>query len=132
MIIETVRNKLLEFVLQIEAENPNAGEASPGEVPVQKERVTQIFHTYISGGVAHIGGKESHGDSQSIHAGSIQSDQIQQSRDASTQNMTVAHDSEKRAELLKLTELLSEHLDELKLDGNARGLIARSRRCGHS
>jgi len=116
MIIETVRNKMLEFVLRIEAENPNAGEAHPGEVPVQKERVTQIFHAHISGGVAHIGGKESHGGSQSMHAGSIQSEQIQQSRDASTQSMTVAQDTEKRAELLRLTDLLAEHMAELKLD----------------
>ncbi len=49
-ILDAVRNKLLAFALEIEAANPDAGEAEPGDVPVPPERVTQIVNTTIYGG----------------------------------------------------------------------------------
>lgn len=54
-LVETVRNRIVDFALRIEEAAPDAGEAAPGETPVPKEVVNQIFHTYVvSGGVNNI------------------------------------------------------------------------------
>jgi hypothetical protein len=50
-LVDAVRNKVLIFVLEIEAENPDAGEAPIDSNPVPQEKVSQIFNTYISGNV---------------------------------------------------------------------------------
>lgn len=119
-IIETVRNRLLEFVLQIEAEAPAAGEAEPGHAPLPQDTVTQIFHTYISGGVAHIGSKESQGGSYALHVGSMQDSQIQQGVTGSLQTISFEPHSKEREDLEKLLRLLFEHMDEMHLDARAR------------
>jgi hypothetical protein len=41
-IISAVTNRLLDFVMDIEAENPNAGEAPLSETPIAPERVQQL------------------------------------------------------------------------------------------
>lgn len=53
-LIDAVRNKVLSFVLEIEAENPDAGEAPINSNPVPQEKVAQIFNTYISGNVQNV------------------------------------------------------------------------------
>jgi len=53
-ILDTVRNRILSFVLEIEAEVPDVGEAPPNTHPIAQERVTQIFNTYISGNVSNL------------------------------------------------------------------------------
>jgi AbiTii len=53
-IIETVRNRVLNFALEIEAADPSAGEALPGSQPLPEQKVTQIFNNYISGNVGNI------------------------------------------------------------------------------
>jgi len=53
-LLDTVKNRVLNFVLEIEAEAPNAGEASPGEKSIPQERVQQVFNTVILGGSAQI------------------------------------------------------------------------------
>jgi hypothetical protein len=53
-VIETVRNKVLNFALEIEAANPSAGEAAPGSEPLPQKIVNQIFNNYISGNVGNI------------------------------------------------------------------------------
>jgi len=55
-ILGAVRSKLLGFVLDIEQANPEAGESSPGEIPVAPERVSQIYNINISGGGQVIAG----------------------------------------------------------------------------
>lgn len=50
-ILSTVRNRILNFALEIEASNPDAGEAAPGSSPVPHAKVAQIFHTNIYGNV---------------------------------------------------------------------------------
>lgn len=52
--VDTVRTRILNFVLEIEAEAPDAGEAPPNSQPLSQERVTQIFNTYISGAVQNV------------------------------------------------------------------------------
>jgi hypothetical protein len=53
-IIETVRNRVLNFALEIEAANPKAGEAAPGSKPLPDQIVNQIFNNYISGNVGNM------------------------------------------------------------------------------
>jgi len=52
--LEAVRNRVLNFVLEIEAQNPTAGEAEPNSSPVPQEKVHQIFNTYITGTVQNL------------------------------------------------------------------------------
>ncbi len=52
--LDTVRTRVLNFVLEIEAEDPGAGEAAVNSNPVPQERVHQIFNTYISGTVQNV------------------------------------------------------------------------------
>ena len=50
-MLDQVRNRILSFALEVEEENPEAGEASPGEEPpVSRDKVEQIFTTIILGG----------------------------------------------------------------------------------
>ena len=75
-IIDTVKTRLLEFVLAIENENPNAGETQPGSESMPPERVKQIFNITVMGNVGNLapGGSEfiqvSH---QEVHQGDLES-----------------------------------------------------------
>ena len=53
-IIEAVRNRILNFVLEIEKEAPDAGEAKLNKPPIPQDRVTQVFNTTIYGNVGNI------------------------------------------------------------------------------
>ncbi|HBO9749933.1 AbiTii domain-containing protein [Pseudomonas aeruginosa] len=52
--LDAVRNRILNFVLEIEAESPDAGEAPVNSSPVSQERVHQIFNTYITGTIQNV------------------------------------------------------------------------------
>lgn len=52
--LDAVRNRVLNFVLEIEAEAPDAGDAPINSSPVPQERVHQIFNTYITGNVQNV------------------------------------------------------------------------------
>lgn len=53
-LCENVRNRILNFVLDVWEEAPNAGEAAPKSNPVSKERVHQIFNIRIMGNVGNL------------------------------------------------------------------------------
>lgn len=53
-ILDKIRNNVLNFVLEIESEAPEAGEAPINSQPVDQEKVQQIFHTYITGNVQNV------------------------------------------------------------------------------
>ncbi|OOE32468.1 hypothetical protein BZG04_15205 [Salinivibrio kushneri] len=53
-ILDMIRNKVLNFVLEIESEDPEAGDAPINSKPVAEEKVNQIFHTYITGNVQNV------------------------------------------------------------------------------
>jgi hypothetical protein len=59
-IIETVRNRVLNFALEIEAANPQAGETTPGSKPLSEKIVSQIFNTNIVGNVGNLATGGSH------------------------------------------------------------------------
>jgi hypothetical protein len=52
--IDTIRTRVLNFALEIEAEAPEAGEAQPNSNPVPQERIEQIFNTNIYGNVQNL------------------------------------------------------------------------------
>src|ERR1019366_872351 len=93
-VIDAVRNKLLDFVLEIEAENPDAGEAPPGIQPVPPERVDQLVNNYFgpTGNIA------------------------QHSRDFS---QTAQVEIQPQDLAILVTEL-SNHLDDLSLDARQK------------
>ncbi len=60
-VLDAVRNKVLSFALEIEAENPEAGEAlSTADVPIPISTVNQIFNNYITGNVGNIASGSPH------------------------------------------------------------------------
>lgn len=118
-VVETVRNRLLEFVLQIEAEAPFAGEVAPGETPLPQERVSQIFNNYISGGVTHIATTDSSRDSSTVQVGSMSNSQVQQAGAHSSLTISFSRGSQERSDLERLVREMSERIAELNLDERA-------------
>ena len=59
-LLDTVRNKVLNFALKIEVEDPGAGEVPLGSPAIPKETVNQIFHTviYAESSPVAIGGRD--------------------------------------------------------------------------
>jgi AbiTii len=49
-VVEGVRNRLLEFVLELKREAPEAGDVPAAELPLSKDRVTQIVNMTIYAG----------------------------------------------------------------------------------
>lgn len=58
-VLSTIRNRVLNFALEIEAQNPEAGEAPAGSLPIPKENVSQIFNNYIYGNVGNVASGQS-------------------------------------------------------------------------
>lgn len=59
-IINTVRNRVLDFAIAVGKEAPNAGEtASSPSGNIEPAKVTQIFHTTVHGGTANVVGTAS-------------------------------------------------------------------------
>lgn len=54
-ILDVIRSKALEFVLEIEAANPDAGAAATTEPPIPLSQTDVIFNTVILGGQNAIG-----------------------------------------------------------------------------
>jgi len=55
-ILDTVRTRILEFVIAIEEKEPNAGDVEPGAEPkLSREVVSIVYKTAIYGGAANIG-----------------------------------------------------------------------------
>lgn len=59
-ILDMIRSRVLNFVLEIESEAPEAGDAPINSQPVAEEKVQQIFHTYITGNVQNVATGNSH------------------------------------------------------------------------
>jgi hypothetical protein len=53
-ILSTVRNRILNFAIEIEASNPAAGEPLSGIIPIPQETVSQIFNTNVYGNVGNV------------------------------------------------------------------------------
>jgi AbiTii-like protein len=53
-LISAVKNRILGFVLKIEAENPAAGEAIPNTQPVAREKLQPLVHNTFYGPVGNV------------------------------------------------------------------------------
>ncbi len=62
--LDGIRNRILNFCLEIESENPEAGDAPLNTNPVPQEKVSQIFNTYISGNVQNV----AHGNTEATQS----------------------------------------------------------------
>jgi phospholipase/lecithinase/hemolysin len=89
-LLSAVGNRVLDFVLKIEEENPEAGEAALNTHPVPAERIQSIVQQVFNAPVANVS-QNSHNFTQTGHVG------------VST------------AELKTLVKELTKHLDELHL-----------------
>src|SRR5664280_358148 len=94
-IVEAVRNRILEFVLRIEAENPDAGEASPNSQPVPMEKLQPLVHNVFYGSVGSVAQNSEH-FSQAVSTGIAPQD------------------------LARLITDFANHLDELNLDARQK------------
>jgi hypothetical protein len=94
-LISAVKNRILDFCLKIEAENPAAGEALPNTRPVPTEKLQPLVQNLFYGTVGNIAQNSEH-FSQSVSAG-IQTE-----------------------DLARLVTELDKHLGELGLDALQR------------
>jgi AbiTii-like protein len=53
-LVDAVRNRILNFALEIESEAPDAGEAPINKPLLSQDKVTQVFNTTIYGNVGNI------------------------------------------------------------------------------
>jgi hypothetical protein len=53
-LISAIKNRILDFVLQIEAENPDAGEAPPNSQPVPNEKLQPLVNNMFYGPVGSV------------------------------------------------------------------------------
>ena len=75
-MIDTVKTKILTMALEIEAEDPTAGDIASSQSSIPDSRVNQIFYTTIHGGQIHNFSAGSTGVSQTVNqvqAGDIKS-----------------------------------------------------------
>lgn len=59
-VLDAVRNRLLEFAIEIEAREPEAGEAAANSEPLPQPVVTKIFNTVIMGDVQNMSAGAEH------------------------------------------------------------------------
>jgi AbiTii len=52
--LDSIRNKVVKFALELESRDPEAGEAMKNENQIPKEQVQQIFNTVIKGDVGNV------------------------------------------------------------------------------
>lgn len=71
-IIDTVRNSLLRFILEIEEMDPDAGESRQEDPKLSPDKVTQTFNNYILGNHNIVGSGSSL--TQSVHQNITQGD----------------------------------------------------------
>lgn len=46
-VLDSIRNRVLNFVLELEKEAPQAGEVSVAELPISRHEIHQIFQTFV-------------------------------------------------------------------------------------
>jgi hypothetical protein len=74
-VLDAVRNRTLQFALEIERQAPGAGDVAIGAKPLPEERVSQIFNTIILG------------DAQTVAIGTGITQQVQQLRPGSLDDL---------------------------------------------
>ncbi|RXE49133.1 AbiTii domain-containing protein [Chromohalobacter israelensis] len=52
--LDSIRNRILNFALEIESIDPDVGESAPGKSIIDERQVQQVFNTYITGDVQNM------------------------------------------------------------------------------
>ena len=125
-ILDEIRNRVLSFVLEIEAEDPEAGEAEINSNPVPQERIQQIFHTHIAGDVQNVSIGSHDFKQQATNANaelfsqlidalkSIEDSELKEKLISSAKEMRSTQGTEKfKDEYKKFISLLADHLQVL-------------------
>ena len=125
-ILDEIRNRVLSFVLEIEAEDPEAGEAEINSNPVPQERIQQIFHTHIAGDVQNVSIGSHDFKQQATNANaelfsqlidalkSIEDSELREKLISSAKEMRSTQGTEKfKDEYKKFISLLADHLQVL-------------------
>ena len=81
-LVDTVKTRVLNFVIGIEAEDPDAGEAPLHQPPLSQEKTTQIFNTYISGNVQNVAAGGSDFRQKAISSSGLSDEMFQKLLDA--------------------------------------------------
>jgi hypothetical protein len=68
-VVDGVRNRLLEFVLELKREAPDAGDVPASELPISKDQVTQIVNMTIYAGAVTDQSVNVHGVAGNIAGG---------------------------------------------------------------
>lgn len=63
-VVDTIKTKILNFVLEIEMINKDAGDVEINSTPIPQEQVSQIFNINISGSVGNLASGNSHSNIQ--------------------------------------------------------------------
>jgi hypothetical protein len=90
-MISAIKNRILDFVLQIEAEDPNAGDAAVNSHPIASDKLQSLVHNHFYAAVGNLA-QASHEFSQ-------------------TATVVISPN-----ELSNLVAEFTNHVDELKLD----------------
>ncbi len=53
-LIDTVRNRVLNFVIELESESPDAGESPINKPSISRDKIAHVFNTTIYGNVGNI------------------------------------------------------------------------------
>ena len=101
-ILSEIRNRVLSFVLEIEAQEPAAGEAPLNSKPLPDEKVHHIFNTFISG------------DVQNVATGSHSFEQHAIKNEANDKLFNELLDALRELEQPKITDLISSNVEDMR------------------
>ena len=127
-ILDEIRNRVLSFVLEIEAEDPKAGEAKINSNPVPQEKIQQFFYTHIAGDVQNVSTGSHNFKQQATNTNanaelfsqlidalqSIEDSELRENLISSVEEMRSTQGTEKfKEEYKKFMSLLADHLQVL-------------------
>lgn len=101
-MVDTIKTKILNFVLDIEMINKDAGDVEINSNPIPQEKVSQIFNITISGNVQNLASGNSHSNIQQTNNTQLPQDFIRLIQDLNQSDI----DDEIASEVAKKIEIL--------------------------
>ena len=121
-LVDTVKTRVLNFVIEIEAEDPDAGEAPLHQPPLSQEKTTQIFNTYITGNVQNFAAGGSDFRQKAISSSGLSDEVFQQLLGAVMR-------TEADTEIIKTMTALVEEMREASSTTQFKNITCRSCLC---
>lgn len=122
-IVDTIKTKILNFVLDIEMINKDAGDVEINSNPIPQEKVSQIFNITISGNVHNLASGNSHSNIQQTNNTQLPQDFIKLIQDLNQSDI----DDEIASEVAKKIEILGASIGTLEyksLYGELMGFVS--------